>query len=102
GNKRLIAVFEPRSNTMKMGVHQQTLGQAFVDADAIFMFQDSQLGWSLNDMQNTLNDKLKISDDIDLLVRQVTADVQAGDYIVVMSNGGFAGIHDKLLKALAV
>ncbi len=101
GNKRLIAVFEPRSNTMKMGVHQQTLGQAFVDADAIFIFKDSQLGWSLNDMQNTLNDKLKISDDIDALVGQVTAHVQAGDYIVVMSNGGFAGIHDKLLKALA-
>lgn len=102
GNKRLIAVFEPRSNTMKMGVHQQTLGQAFTDADAIFMFQDSQLGWSLTDMQNTLNDKLQISTDIDALVRQVTANVQSGDYIVVMSNGGFAGIHDKLLKALAV
>lgn len=101
GKKRLVAVFEPRSNTMKMGVHQQTLGQAFVDADAIFMFQDSQLGWSLTDMQNTLNDKLKISDDIDSLVQQVTADVQAGDHIVVMSNGGFAGIHDKLLRALA-
>lgn len=100
GNNRLIAVFEPRSNTMKMGVHQQTLGQAFNDADAIFMFQDSQLDWSLSDMQNTLNDKLQISDDIDALVRQVTADVQVGDYIVVMSNGGFAGIHDKLLKAL--
>lgn len=101
GNKRLIAVFEPRSNTMKMGVHQQTLGQAFTDADAVFMFQDSQLGWSLTDMQNTLNDKLQISNDIDTLVRQVTASVQSGDYIVVMSNGGFAGIHDKLLKALA-
>ncbi|MDT8311121.1 MAG: UDP-N-acetylmuramate:L-alanyl-gamma-D-glutamyl-meso-diaminopimelate ligase [Methylophaga sp.] len=101
GNKRLIAVFEPRSNTMKMGVHQQTLGQAFVDADAIFMFQDNQLGWSISDMQNTLNDKLRISDDIDVLVQQVTASVQSGAYIVVMSNGGFAGIHDKLLKALA-
>lgn len=101
GNQRLIAVFEPRSNTMKMGVHQQTLGAAFSDADAVFMFQDSQPGWSLTEMQNTLSDKLQISNDIDALVQQVTASAQTGDYIVVMSNGGFAGIHDKLLQALA-
>lgn len=101
GDKRLVAVFEPRSNTMKMGVHQQTLGAAFIDADAVFMFQDSELGWSLNDMQKTLNEKLHITSEIDVLVEQVTHAVQAGDYIVVMSNGGFAGIHNKLLKALA-
>ncbi len=98
---RLIAVFEPRSNTMKMGVHQQTLGQAFADADAVFMFQDGQINWSLSDMQNTLADKLRISTVIDALVQQVTDEAQAGDTIVVMSNGGFGGIHNKLLQALA-
>lgn len=98
---RLIAVFEPRSNTMKMGVHQQTLGQAFADADAVFMFQDGQISWSLSDMQSTLADKLRISTVIDALVQQVTDEVQAGDTIVVMSNGGFGGIHNKLLQALA-
>ena len=98
---RLIAVFEPRSNTMKMGVHQQTLGQAFADADAVFMFQDGQISWSLSDMQSTLADKLRISKVIDALVQQVTDEVQAGDTIVVMSNGGFGGIHNKLLQALA-
>ena len=98
---RLIAVFEPRSNTMKMGVHQQTLGQAFTDADAVFMFQDGQISWSLSDMQNTLADKLQITAEIDALVQQVTDEAQAGDTIVVMSNGGFGGIHNKLLQALA-
>lgn len=98
---RLIAVFEPRSNTMKMGVHQQTLGQAFADADAVFMFQDEQISWSLSDMQSTLADKLRISTVIDALVQQVTDEAQAGDTIVVMSNGGFGGIHNKLLQALA-
>lgn len=98
---RLIAVFEPRSNTMRMGVHQQTLGQAFADADAVFMFQDGQISWSLSDMQSTLADKLRISTVIDALVQQVTDEAQAGDTIVVMSNGGFGGIHNKLLQALA-
>lgn len=98
---RLIAVFEPRSNTMKMGVHQQTLGQAFADADAVFMFQDGQISWSLGDMQSTLAGKLRISAEVDALVQKVTDEVQAGDTIVVMSNGGFGGIHNKLLQALA-
>lgn len=100
GNKRLLAVFEPRSNTMKMGVHQQTLGAAFADADAVFMFQDSHLDWSLSQMQQQLAEKLQISDAIDALVKQVMHYAQSGDFIVVMSNGGFGGIHDKLLQGL--
>lgn len=101
GDKKLIAVFEPRSNTMKMGVHQQTLGASFEDADSVFMYQDADLGWSINDMQTTLNSKLHLSNAIDDLVEKVCAEAASGDYIVVMSNGGFGGIHNKLLQALS-
>ncbi|AFJ03504.1 UDP-N-acetylmuramate:L-alanyl-gamma-D-glutamyl- meso-diaminopimelate ligase [Methylophaga frappieri] len=100
-NGRLLAVFEPRSNTMKMGVHQETLGASFHDADQVFWYQDGEQNWSLQSVKKCLEQKLFMTDNIDNLVETVIGQAQPGDKIVIMSNGGFAGIHDRILQGLA-
>ncbi|MCM2678741.1 UDP-N-acetylmuramate:L-alanyl-gamma-D-glutamyl-meso-diaminopimelate ligase [Echinimonas agarilytica] len=97
---RLIAVLEPRSNTMKMGVHQQTLAASLQGADQVFLFQPSGLNWSTDELVSELNCSAHIADDIDALVQSITAMASPQDNILVMSNGGFGGIHEKILQAL--
>ncbi len=95
---RIIAVFEPRSNTMQMGVHQETLGDSFTAADEIYVYQPSGLGWELEEMKTRGN--LSILPSVDSLVSTIAAQARSGDHIVVMSNGGFGGLHEKLLAVL--
>ncbi|SEL48812.1 UDP-N-acetylmuramate: L-alanyl-gamma-D-glutamyl-meso-diaminopimelate ligase [Colwellia chukchiensis] len=99
--KRLIAVLEPRSNTMKSGVHKDTLAASLAEADLVFVYQGAQVQWSVQALIADCQQPCYVSQDIDQLVREISSQVQAGDTIVVMSNGGFGGIHDKLLSALA-
>ena len=94
---RLIAVFEPRSNTMKMGVHEHTLGAAFAAADDVLFFDNGELKWNLQALEQP---HIEIHHDIGQIVAALVKRAQTGDNIVIMSNGGFGGIHQKLLQAL--
>lgn len=101
GQQRLIAVLEPRSNTMKMGVHEHTLAASLQVADIVILYQDPQLTWSLESIQQQLGDTSTLHRNIEDVVKQLVQQSKDGDHIVVMSNGGFGGIHQKILDALA-
>jgi len=100
GSERILLLLEPRSNTMQMGVHRETLGAAMQGADAVWLYQSAQLGWSLAEVAQTLQVPVSVLSSIDDMVAAVVAAARSGDHILVMSNGGFGGIHDKLLLAL--
>ncbi|MGJ8690997.1 MAG: UDP-N-acetylmuramate:L-alanyl-gamma-D-glutamyl-meso-diaminopimelate ligase [Thalassotalea sp.] len=101
GDKRILAVLEPRSNTMKSGVHKDTLAQSLMVADQVFVFQGEQVKWSVESLSNQCIQPCIISDDIDELVATVAKVAKPSDHILVMSNGGFGGFHQKLLTFLA-
>jgi UDP-N-acetylmuramate: L-alanyl-gamma-D-glutamyl-meso-diaminopimelate ligase len=92
-------VLEPRSNTMKLGVMKAQLPASLVDADRVFCY-GANLGWDAAQALAPLGDKAVVADDLDQLVTQIAAVARPGDQILVMSNGGFGGIHGKLLAAL--
>lgn len=97
---RLIAVIEPRSNTMKMGVHQSVLGQACASADLTFWYDAGTLGLDLPSVAASSPSPARVVDTFDGLIQALLAEVRDGDDVVIMSNGGFGGIHQKLLQAL--
>jgi UDP-N-acetylmuramate: L-alanyl-gamma-D-glutamyl-meso-diaminopimelate ligase len=99
GNARILAVLEPRSNTMKLGSMKQALPGSLQDADLIFCY-GANLGWSSRDALACLGKKAQSFDDLTLLIEAVRQAAQAGDHILIMSNGGFGGIHGKILAAL--
>ena len=97
---RILAVFEPRSNTMKLGTMKAQLPWSLEAADLAFCHSGG-LDWDATEALAPMGERARVAPDIDTLVKQVTASAQAGDHIVCMSNGGFGGIHERLLKALA-
>ena len=97
---RILAVLEPRSNTMKLGVMKAQLPASLVDADAVFCYSDG-LGWDAAEALAPLGERARTYQELDALVADVVATAQAGDHVLVMSNGGFGGVHQKLLDALA-
>jgi UDP-N-acetylmuramate: L-alanyl-gamma-D-glutamyl-meso-diaminopimelate ligase len=97
---RLLAVFEPRSNTMKLGTMKAQLPWALEAADLSFCLQ-GPYGWSVSDALAPLADKAVVADSVDALVAAVAKVAQAGDHVVCMSNGSFGGVHERLLTALA-
>lgn len=97
---RLIAVFEPRSNTMKLGTMKSRLAQSLSGADYSVCYADPKLGWDASAALAPLGEKAAVSHQIDECVKQVVMHAKPGDTILVMSNGGFSGIHEKLLAAL--
>ncbi len=99
GSARILAVLEPRSNTMKMGVMKNALAGSLASADLVYCYT-KDLGWDAQSVLAPLGPKLKISDNLEELVRKITADSRSGDHVLVMSNGGFGGIHVKLMDAL--
>jgi UDP-N-acetylmuramate: L-alanyl-gamma-D-glutamyl-meso-diaminopimelate ligase len=101
GAERIFAVMEPRSNTMRLGVHQQALPAAFADADRVFLYGPDDLGWDLDDVVARCPVTAQRSQSIDALVDAIATEVQAGDHVVVMSNGAFSGIHQRLLDRFA-
>lgn len=101
GQARIIALLEPRSNTMRMGTHKAQLAAALQAADVVMLYQPQGLGWDLADVVAQLGDKAWLMSDIDALAAQTAQLAQAGDHVLVMSNGGFGGIHAKLLAELA-
>jgi len=101
GSARILAVLEPRSNTMRMGVHQAHLAAALKMADQVFIYQPPGLDWDLQVVLDELADKSQLHQAIDTLVQAIGASAQPGEQVLVMSNGGFAGIHDKIIQNLA-
>jgi UDP-N-acetylmuramate: L-alanyl-gamma-D-glutamyl-meso-diaminopimelate ligase len=97
---RILAVLEPRSQTMKRGVMKGALPASLVGADRVFCYSHN-LGWDVAAALAPLGVKAAVHDDIDALVGAVAGEARTGDRVLVMSNGGFGGIHDKLLHALA-
>ncbi|WP_153101390.1 UDP-N-acetylmuramate:L-alanyl-gamma-D-glutamyl-meso-diaminopimelate ligase [Paraburkholderia hayleyella] len=102
---RILAVLEPRSNTMKLGVMKAQLPESLADADQVFGYgapsgRDA-LGWDLAQALAPLGDKAQAFSDLETLVKAVAAAAQPGDQILVMSNGAFGGVHQKLLDALS-
>jgi UDP-N-acetylmuramate: L-alanyl-gamma-D-glutamyl-meso-diaminopimelate ligase len=99
---RILAVLEPRSNTMKLGTMKDALPGSLAEADLVYGFGSEQaLGWNLGQALAPLGARAGAYEDLDALVAAIAGAAQPGDHVLVMSNGGFGGIHDKLLKALA-
>ncbi len=99
-NQRILALFEPRSNTMKLGTMKAQLPWSLEQADLAFCHSGG-LGWNAAAALATMGGRAQVAASIDELVQQVLATVQPGDQLLCMSNGGFGGIHQKLLDALA-
>ena len=99
-SQRILAVFEPRSNTMKLGAMKAQLPWALEAADLSFCLQ-GHYGWSAAEALAPLGDTVTVKDSVDALVAAIAHAAAPGDHVLCMSNGGFGGIHDKLLKALA-
>lgn len=104
-NTRILAVLEPRSNTMKLGVMKAQLPASLAGADLVFGYgapsgRDA-LGWNLAEALAPLGGKAQAFDNLDALVKAVVHAARPGDLILVMSNGGFGGVHQKLLDALS-
>jgi UDP-N-acetylmuramate: L-alanyl-gamma-D-glutamyl-meso-diaminopimelate ligase len=100
GGARIIAVLEPRSNTMKLGVHREQLAPALGLADRAWFLNSPDLGWDLPSAVAALGRRASFAASVEALVKGLTEDSRPGDHIVVMSNGGFGGLHEKLLAAL--
>lgn len=101
GKARILAVLEPRSNTMKLGVMKNALPESLKDADLVFCY-GANLGWDAAEALAPIKAKAKAYDDLNQMVVAIKNAAQAGDHVLVMSNGGFGGIHQKLLDALRV
>jgi UDP-N-acetylmuramate: L-alanyl-gamma-D-glutamyl-meso-diaminopimelate ligase len=100
GGARIVAVLEPRSNTMKLGVHREQLAPALNLADRAWFLDSPDLGWELPPAVAALGSRASFAPSVDALVKGIADDSRSGDHILVMSNGGFGGLHDKLLAAL--
>jgi UDP-N-acetylmuramate: L-alanyl-gamma-D-glutamyl-meso-diaminopimelate ligase len=103
-NTRILAVLEPRSNTMKLGVMKSQLPNSLQDADLVFGYGSvtgkDALGWDLKESLVPLGEKAQSFDNLNLLMTAVKQSAKPGDHILVMSNGGFGGVHRKLLELL--
>ena len=100
GAARILAVFEPRSNTMKLGHMKSQLPWSLEEADLAFCHSGG-LGWDAREALAPMGDRAIVEENLDRLVDQIVIAAKPGDHILVMSNGGFGGIHGKLLAALS-
>ncbi len=100
GNERILAVLEPRSNTMKLGTMRDALPGSLALADAILVYAPN-LGWNVPETFASVAAKTAIFEDLETLVAAIVKQAEPGDHVLVMSNGGFGGIHQKILECLA-
>ena len=100
GAARILAVLEPRSNTMKMGVHRETLGPALAAADRVFLYQPAGLAWDMRTVAGALPGKCEVYGDVAAIIDSVCGMAGSGDHVLIMSNGGFEDIHRRLLHRL--
>jgi UDP-N-acetylmuramate: L-alanyl-gamma-D-glutamyl-meso-diaminopimelate ligase len=100
GNQRIIAILEPRSNTMRMGVHKDALAASLEAADLVHLYAPADLGWNPAPVLNDLGQRATHFERVEDIVSRIAEEAEPGDHLLVMSNGGFGGIHQKLLDAL--
>ena len=100
GKGRLVAVLEARSNTMRMGVHKDTLAPSLKGADAVYLFAPPDLGWDAGAVATAIGANAATEPSIDALLQRLLKDLRPGDHALVMSNGGFGGLHARLLAGL--
>jgi UDP-N-acetylmuramate: L-alanyl-gamma-D-glutamyl-meso-diaminopimelate ligase len=101
GNQKIIAVLEPRSNTMRMGIHKSQLSQSWQVADEVHLLEPGQLDWSLQQLVDNSKVPVNLYLQTDQIVSHLVSTLEAGDHVLIMSNGGFDSIHKNLLKGLA-
>ena len=101
GRERIVAVLEPRSNTMRAGVHRETLADSLAGADSVWLYAPADLGWDAAAALRPLGARAHLAGDFDSLLAGLALDLHAGDHALLMSNGGFGGLHERLLGALA-
>jgi UDP-N-acetylmuramate: L-alanyl-gamma-D-glutamyl-meso-diaminopimelate ligase len=99
GKARILAVLDPRSNTMKRGVMKDALPPSFAQADRVYIYT-SGIGWDARSLFALLGARARCEEDLDPLIAAIAAEARAGDHVLIMSNGGFGGIHEKLLARL--
>jgi UDP-N-acetylmuramate: L-alanyl-gamma-D-glutamyl-meso-diaminopimelate ligase len=99
GKARILAVLEPRSNTMKLGVMKDALPNSLKEADLVFCYAGN-LGWDAHGALAPMGNKVVVKDDLGELIQAIVAAAHSGDHVLIMSNGGFGGIHEKLLMQL--
>ena len=100
GQARLVAVLEPRSNTMKLGTHRDAIARSFAQADRVWMYQGPSVTWDVAGSVASLGERASVATNIDQLVEALATTLRPGDHVLIMSNGGFEGIHLKLLERL--
>ncbi len=100
GGRRIIAILDPRSNTMRMGAMADRLPDSLADADRVFVHAPDDLDWDASAVFRPLGERVEVLGDVDAIVTAVAAIARSGDQLLVMSNGGFGGIHQKLLDVL--
>ena len=100
GAARILAVLEPRSHTMRMGVHQHTLAPALAGADEVWLYTPPDLGWDTGTVLHALGGRGHASFDVEALARELAHAARPGDQVLIMSNGGFGGLHGRLLEKL--
>jgi UDP-N-acetylmuramate: L-alanyl-gamma-D-glutamyl-meso-diaminopimelate ligase len=101
GNARIVAVLEPRSNTMQLGVHRDTLAGSLTGADEAWLYAPPNIGWDVGAAVASLGARAKVSDSLESLIGALASSLRRGDHALIMSNGGFGGLHTRLLEALA-
>lgn len=100
GDDKIIAIIEPRSNTMRMGVHKNSLGKACTDADIVLWYQPADADWDMADVINHSPVPAKLLRSLDELIHCAISQSEVNAHIVIMSNGGFGGVHQKLIAQL--
>jgi len=100
GAGRVIAVLEPRSNTMKLGTHKAALADSLRGADRVFVYKSPDVKWDVGDAMVPLGSLVVVHEDLARLTEVIVAEARPGDHLVLMSNGSFGGLHERLLDAL--
>ena len=101
GEARIFAIIEPRSNTMRLGVYKDKLAAVCGDADQVLWYQPAGVDWDLQSVAQASPVPAQVFNDTDAIVEAICSQCKSGDQVVIMSNGGFEGIHQRLLAALA-
>jgi len=99
GKEKIIAVVEPRSNTMRMGVHSEVLADSLVLADRSLIYQPANLDWDLTSLQSSANN-IKICTSIDEIMYELQQEVAPNSHFLMMSNGSFGGVYQRLVDEL--
>jgi UDP-N-acetylmuramate: L-alanyl-gamma-D-glutamyl-meso-diaminopimelate ligase len=97
---RIVAVLEPRSNTMRLGVHRAELATSLAGADRVWLYQPAGLDWNLDDVAASLGAKAAVARELSKLVDALASELKSGDRVLIMSNGDFGGLLERLLQAL--